>query len=266
MDWFYALPAWLGLFLTIITCVAVACAGHVAVRRYFQNDDFIGHNDVAGFIVAVVGVMYAVLLAFLTVIVWEHFAQAEERAQEEVNAATAVWRFVPLLPAREAREITDDLGRYTAVVVNDEWPKMRSGKSSIEAQRLIIRLIADAASAPANGAQQSNLQNHLLDRVQTMADLRRHRINDSRSGIPTVLWVGLLTGAATLIGFLYLFVVKNFTAQLLMTAATAAMIGISFGLILELDYPFRGHVSVSPERWVALHEEITRPTVSAPPD
>lgn len=256
MHWFYALPDWLGLFLTIITCVAIACAGHVAVHRYFHHVDFIGHNEVAGFIVAVVGVMYAVLLAFLTVIVWEHFAQSEERAQAEVDAATDVWRYDHLLPVREAQEIRDDLGRYSAVIVNDEWPKMRSGGSSPEAQRLIVRLIDAAASAPANGAQQANLQNHLLDRVQTMADLRRHRISDSRSGIPLVLWIGLLIGAVTLIGFLYLFDVRNFTAQLLMTAATATMIGISFGLILELDYPFRGYVSVSPERWVALHEDI----------
>lgn len=257
MQWFYALPDWLGLFLTIIACVAIACAGHVAVHRYFRHVDFIAHNEVAGFIVAVVGVMYAVLLAFLTVIVWEHFAQSEERAQAEVDAATDVWRYDRLLPARTAQQIRDDLGRYAEVIANDEWPKMRNGESSPEAQRLIIRLIDAAASAPVNGAQQANLQNHLLDRVQTMADLRRHRISDSRSGIPLVLWVGLLIGAVTLIGFLYLFGVKNFTAQLLMTAATATMIGISFGLILELDYPFRGYVSVSPERWVALHQDIT---------
>lgn len=257
MHWFYALPDWVGLFLIIIACVAIACGGHVAVHRSFHDVNVIGHNEVAGFIVAVVGVMYAVLLAFLTVIVWEHFAQSEERAQVEVDAATDVWRYDHLLPAREAQEIRDDLGRYSAIIANDEWPKMRDGRSSVEAQRLIVRLIDAAASAPANGAQQANLQNHLLDRVQTMADLRRHRISDSRSGIPLVLWVGLLTGAMTLIGFLYLFGVKNFTAQLLMTAATATMIGISFGLILELDYPFRGHVSVSPERWVALHEDIT---------
>lgn len=30
------------------------------------------------------------------------------------------------------------------------------------------------------------------------------------------------------------------------------------GLIVLLDYPFRGDVSVSPERWIALHEAIAR--------
>ncbi len=61
-----------------------------------------------------------------------------------------------------------------------------------------------------------------------------------------------------LIGFLYLFLfgLRNFRVQLLMTAATAATIGVLFSFIVLLDYPFRSDVSVSPERWFELHEAI----------
>ncbi len=59
-----------------------------------------------------------------------------------------------------------------------------------------------------------------------------------------------------MIGFEYLFGLPNFKVQLLMTAVTAATIGLSFGVVILLDYPFRGDVSISPERWVALHEQI----------
>jgi len=93
------------------------------------------------------------------------------------------------------------------------------------------------------------LQSHLLERVQTVADLRRARISSDESGIPLVLWLGLVVGAVTLIGFVYLFGMRNFTTQLLITAALATVIGITFSLLLELDYPFRGEVSISPERW-----------------
>ncbi len=133
---------------------------------------------------------------------------------------------------------------------------MAHGQSSPEAQRLIVRVIGDIAALPVPNPRESNIQNHLLDRVQVMADLRRRRINDNRSNVPGVLWFGLIIGACTLIGFVYLFGLKNFVVHLLITAATATMIGLAFGLILALDYPFRGDVSVAPDRWIALDEVL----------
>jgi hypothetical protein len=37
------------------------------------------HNEVAGFIYAVIGVLYAVVLGFTAVIVWERYDQAKSR-------------------------------------------------------------------------------------------------------------------------------------------------------------------------------------------
>ncbi len=254
----YAVPGWAGLLLITLTCVIVACAGHVLVRRSFAKADFLEHNEVAGFILAVVGVLYAVLLGFMTVVVWEHFSQSQERAQAEVDAATDVWRFGELLPAREAARIRYDVARYAIVVGSDEWPKMRDGKSSAAAQKLILVLFTDVARIQVTDAQRSNLQNQLFERVQVVADLRRHRINDVGSTVAPIIKLGLVLGAIVLVCFLYLFGLKNFRVQLIMTGATAAMIGILFSLIVLLDYPFRGDVTVSPDRWFELHDAIAR--------
>ncbi|MBC5799980.1 MAG: DUF4239 domain-containing protein [Candidatus Eremiobacteraeota bacterium] len=214
------------------------------------------HNEVAGFVIAVVGAIYAVLLAFLTVIVWERFAEAEDRSQQETNAATDVLRFSQFVAPVAGARLRDDLGRYVDALITQEWPAMARGDSSEQARRLIVRVIGDVAELPVPNAQQSNVQNHLLDRVQAMADLRRSRLNANRSNVPSVLWFALIIGACTVIGFVYLFGLKNFTVHLLITAATATMIGLSFGLILTLDYPFRGDVSVSPEHWITLAERL----------
>jgi hypothetical protein len=109
--WIYAIPASLGFFIIVAISAALACGGHVLVRRSFPRPDFIEDNEVAGFIFAVVGVLLAVLLAFLTVIVWENFAQAEQRAQSEVDAATDVWRLSRHLPPPDASRLRADLRR-----------------------------------------------------------------------------------------------------------------------------------------------------------
>jgi hypothetical protein len=43
------------------------------------------HNEVAGFIIAVIGGLYAVLLAFVVISVWEQFDAAQTDASREAN-------------------------------------------------------------------------------------------------------------------------------------------------------------------------------------
>ena len=57
--WVYTIPAWLGFVIIVAVSAALACGGHVLVRRSFPRTDFIEHNEVAGFIFAVVGVFFA---------------------------------------------------------------------------------------------------------------------------------------------------------------------------------------------------------------
>jgi hypothetical protein len=230
--WIYAISAWLGFLIIVAVSAALACGGHVLVRRSFPRADFI------------------------TVIVWENFAQAEQRAQSEVDAATDVWRLSRHLPSPDASRLRADLRRYTEAVIVEEWPAMQQGGSSARTQRLMVALIDDAAGMNASNLHQATLQNAVLERVQRMADLRRRRIYDNQSGIPSLLWFGLLVGVCTVIAFVYLFGMKDFRVQLLMTAATAIIMGVSFALILELDYPFRGGVSIGTERWIVLREII----------
>ena len=50
------------------------------------------HNDVAGFIYAALGVIYAVLIALVVIAVWERFQAANETVEQEANAvAEIVW-------------------------------------------------------------------------------------------------------------------------------------------------------------------------------
>ena len=60
------------------------------------------HNDLGGFILAVIGVIYAVLLAFVAIGVWERFQLAEARTYEEAGALTTVYRDAGSFPQRGA--------------------------------------------------------------------------------------------------------------------------------------------------------------------
>ena len=65
--------------------VLVAVVGLLVVQRLVPSERREEHNDVAGFIYAVLGVAYAVLLAFVVTAVWQDYEMAQTNAESEAH-------------------------------------------------------------------------------------------------------------------------------------------------------------------------------------
>ncbi|MEA2787491.1 MAG: hypothetical protein QOF71_3595 [Candidatus Eremiobacteraeota bacterium] len=250
----YALPPWLVLLVAVALAVTLACAGHVAVRRAFPRIDFRLHNDVGGIVLGVVGGLFAVMLAFIVAIVWQEFDAATQRVAVEVGAATDLWHTSRGLPAPLGPSVRTNLIAYATAMVDDEWPAMRTGGRSKRAENVLTRTFEDVAQFRPANAGASNAQAASLQYLGALHDARHHRFDDNASGVSAFEWTILLIGALVVIGICYLVGLSSLRAQLLMTAAVAAMIAATFVLIFELDYPFRGDLSIEPAGW---HEFLT---------
>ncbi len=256
MNLFFALPWYVTTALITLASVALSCGGHVLVRRAYPKADFIVHNEVAGFIIAIVGVLYSVTLGFVTVVVWEQFTAAEVSARGEAAVAEDAWRLSRALPAAERRRLASDISDYVDSLIDQEFPEMKVGAASLHVSHLLTRLSDDATQLDASSEGARAVQSRLLDSIVSLNDLRARRLAGNTGGIPPVLYLTLLGGAITVIGFEYLFGLEKFRVQLLMTAATAVLIGLSFSAIVKLDYPYRGDTSVRFEYWPVVQAEI----------
>jgi hypothetical protein len=85
------LPLWLSAVILIVPTTLIAMAGPIVTRRYIDLSRLRTNNEVAGFKFATVGVLYAVLLAFAVVVVWEKFNQADSEVAKEAGAASTVY-------------------------------------------------------------------------------------------------------------------------------------------------------------------------------
>ena len=74
-----SLPLWLSALLVVGLTTLLAMLGPVIVRRYVPLERLETNNEVAGFKFAAVAVLYAVLLAFAVIVVWERFSEAGGR-------------------------------------------------------------------------------------------------------------------------------------------------------------------------------------------
>jgi hypothetical protein len=235
-----------GLFLVCLA-VTLTVSGLVLVQRLVPIGVRQQHNDVAGFIYAVLGVAYAVLLGLVLIAVWEQWDAAKITADDEASEVAEVFWIAHRLPQPQGRHIQELTRSYARVVVNEEWPLMEQGKASPKAWDLLDEMRDSIQRLDPSTDAQQVLYDQGLERVHQLADARRERLLEAQEGIPSILWVVLLVGGVVVVGFTYLFGLENNTTHVLMVTALALVICLSLFTIAALNYAYRGDVRVGPD-------------------
>ena len=239
--------------------VILASTGVLLTRRFAPQATLAKHNELAGYVIAVVGVIYAVLIAFMAFAVWERFSQAETRTYDEANNLVNLYRDVGPLPGGHKMRI--DIIAYTRTVINDEWPRMRGGGESTIADAELERIGRQLRHLPIANAGQQDLQMDALARLNTVLLDRDDRLSMSADALPRMIWVILLCGAAVTIGFTFLFGFQRLEMHLITTALLTITIGLSLFLTYSVDAPFGRGVRIEPrafDRALQTYEVVGR--------
>src|ERR671933_2300432 len=120
-----------GVLVVIGACLA-ALAGLELVQRLVPHEKRQEHNEVAGFLYAVVGVVYAVLLALLVIAVWQQYQKAIETVESEASAVAEIAWLAHRLPEPEHHLLQEDARAYAQEVVDKEWPLMEQGIEGVQ--------------------------------------------------------------------------------------------------------------------------------------
>ena len=243
-----------GVLIVCGACLA-AVGGLIVVQRLVPATIRKENNDVAGFIYAVLGVIYAVLLALVVIATWEEFGRARITVEAEANALAEIFWLAHQLPQPEGRELQELCRSYAEEVVNVGWPLMEQGETpSLERSQESSRgwVLIDDIRATIQGyeprtAAGEQLYGEGLDQVQRLADARRTRLVQAEEGLPNVLWVVLIAAGIVVVGFAYLFGMEHTGAHALMVVALAGVIALVLFTIAAMEHPFSGGARVSPE-------------------
>jgi hypothetical protein len=87
-----SLPVAVNFVLLVLLPTGLSMCGPAIARRLFGLDWLLDNNEVAGFKFAVLGVIYAVLLGFAVIVVWEKFSSAGETVTQEAAGVVSVYR------------------------------------------------------------------------------------------------------------------------------------------------------------------------------
>lgn len=210
-------------------------------RWRFGVDLLAGNHEVAGFKYAVVGVAYAVLLAFVVVSVWNEFERIQRSVEAEAERFYNLYRTSYNFPESAGKPIRDALIAYAVKVRDQDWPEMKQGRrGSASAADAYTRLSFMVGQTKPENLGLLPSVTHAIDLLQQTADFRLERLSDVGGHVTPVIWWVLVLGGIITLAYPAFFATKSVGAQVLMTGGLAAIIGGTFFLTIVLNYPFSG--------------------------
>src|SRR5262249_15372582 len=235
---------WLAPIVFLITVTAVAVIGVLLIRRRINHAALARYNNVASAVFSIVGTLFAVLLAFVVIVVWESQDKADERAALEAGVLGDLMRDAGLFPDPERTELRNELREYGQAVIDEEWPAMAKGESSSHVWDVLNRVFESFSRLKPTTPREVNFHSEMLTRLNELSDHRRLRLLSAGSKVPPLLWAVLIIGALITVGFSYFLGVERGGEEGLITGSVAALSGGTRYLLFAFGVPVSGMLPV----------------------
>jgi len=238
----------------LVACTIIAAvlffglSGQLLVFRLLPNHIRAANKDATSYMASMVGVVYAVLLAFIAVAVWDQFGQGDEAARREASLTGNIYRDAVLLPAPLGPALAVNMRAYALHVHDKEWPAMAEGAPiGAEGWQILEAANRTIVQEATSDAVTIAMVSEILGRLNDLYDARRDRLAAADDALPGAVWAVVLVGGAISLIFCWLFGSESHLFQLGTTSLVCIAFGLVIYLIVAFDLPFRGTVQVSPK-------------------
>ena len=247
------LPLWQAMLLVVVLPTIIAVCGQIIVRRTVGLERLTTNNDIAGFKFATVGVIFAVLVAFAVIVVWEKFSEAQSAVAQEAGASETLYRLAAGSdPKVEA--IRDAVSNYLKLAIDRDWPAMAVGKESHEVTGALGALYTSLLRLTDSETRQTALLIEMFKQLDEITHARRTRVHLAVGVVPPVIWLVVFSAAILTVAFAFFFGIENLRAQILMTGFLSLLTFTAVYAIVEINYPFTGPSYVRSEALSAVLE------------
>lgn len=233
--------------LAVVSATLLAVGGMLLVRRRVGVETLSSYHEVAGYLLSVVGTLYAVLLGFVVVDAMEHTQELRVLVDQEASGLCNIYLCSNGLPSVKKATIRTLCDQYADAVINDEWQAMQKGKYSVTAFKSVWSLWKEITTYTPETESEKTLHQQLVSEICTMTQNRRTRIVSSGHGMNPLLWTVLIIGAIFTVMFTYFFGVKNLRAQILMTVLVSLTLSLNVLLVFIFGSPFSGEFAIQPD-------------------
>jgi hypothetical protein len=246
------------------SAVAVMWLGIIFVkpilRLFFRRQDDI--NTVVGNTTSAFSVFYGLLLGLISVATYQNFSNLSDNVTREASIVAALYRDFSGYdsPTREA--LQEGMRQYVRTTIDQDWPMQMKGIVPGGGSNKVTTLYGTLTAYEPQTAGRTVLHGETLREFNTFVEVRRTRLANIVGGIPGVLWYVVLIGAAFNIVLFWLFDMRFFV-HLMLGGILAFFLGVMILIIVNLDSPFRGDVTVGADPFEAVYDSMMKPKLGA---
>jgi hypothetical protein len=256
LDMVYRFPIWVVCVLVVGASAGAAVIVELIARRLLPLETRRANNDVAAAMFSVIGVTFAVLLAFVAMLSFDGYNSARSAAANEAAAARDVADAAEGLGEPARSELRGMLASYLHQVIEREWPAQADGYVDESASPPLRALHRTVAGAPIMGASEANAQAAMLSALARLQDARALRALAATSTVPPIVWMVMLAGGALTVASASFLAAPSARLHLAMSATLAASGALVVVMVIALSQPFRGAHRVSAAPYAVVLGEV----------
>ena len=242
--------------LIIALAFALAVVGVLLVHRQVPIEVRKSYSTGLGQIRGSLAAMFAIIVGFAAFLTLNNYHGAQLTVQSEAENVHEIYTLAQALPQPKREQIQGLAISYARVVIEEEWPLRREGRTSQRAHDIAdeLRTSIQDGYTTSSDAQQG-IYGELLSVMNQLDEDRDTRLI-VRTDLPLILWVALVVLGTIIVGFAAMADIENRRIHLLTVCSLATSIAVVFFTIFVLDYPFRTDINpVGPQPFESvLHE------------
>lgn len=233
--------------LVVLLSVILAVVGLLLVQRLVPLSVRESHNTAIGIIYAALYVMFGVMVGFSAYLVLNKYTTSQNTVKSEANNVEELYWLAEQFPEPERDQIQELATSYARVVVEEEWPLMKQGQTSPNAEADASALRRSIEGLEPDTDTEQAIYSQALERVHDLDEAREIRLLNVSEGLPPILWIVLVSLGIDTILFTYFVGMKSPWLHALAVAALTGGIALIIFTIVVLDHPFGGDFRLGPD-------------------
>jgi len=210
------------------------------------------------------GVIFAVLLAFVFNNVWSNYNVASQAIDSECGSLHGIAILSDRLRSPARDPILKDLRAYLTTVIDQEWADMQRRKES-QAADTRFQLLWQTVETVNTGPADDQIRDQLLSLLAAAHQSRETRLYQMTQGVPGLIWGLLIIFSSTLIGCMLVFAAEASTSKTILVGVFTSSLTLALLTVRVLDFPFESALQLSSRDFNGTLQKVDRLIAAAQP-
>jgi len=239
------------LFLVIVGAVLIgSIAGHLLTRRYLASLRTAADAGVVAGVTAIVMTLFAFVLAFGVVSLYDQFNAARDSVSGEASNLAQIVRDSRGFPQERRAKIDKAVKEYVVELRERGFPMMHDGHDDSVASVLFGNIFSAMQTYEPKTQSQIAFYGSAVAQLNEAVTHRRERRTLINAALPKAFATLILLTAILSVVTTFFVVTESRTLEVVLVSCVAIIVGAGLLTVLLLEYPFSGSVAVSSKPYV----------------